>query len=157
MCVEVFVGELGLLFFVVCFDSFVLFYFGEMVINICKIFEFVCCQFCVFFFDEFDVLVCLWEEVIEIGELCCVVNSFLMFIEQIESGGFLIVVMNFVDQFDLVIWWRFDEVVWFDLFDVWMIKVYLCYVFCNVEVFIDLMFYVECLIGSFYVELVWII
>lgn len=153
MCAEVFAGELGLPFFHVRLDSLVSSYLGETATNIRKTFEFARRQPCVLFFDEFDALARSREEATETGELRRVVNSLLMFIEQIEPGGFLIAATNLAGQLDPAIWRRFDEVVWFDLPDARMIEAYLRHAFRNVATSIIPTTYVERLTGSSYAEL----
>ena len=153
MCAEVFAGELGLPFFHVRLDSLVSSYLGETATNIRKTFEFARRQPCVLFFDEFDALARSREEATETGELRRVVNSLLMFIEQIEPGGFLIAATNLASQLDPAIWRRFDEVVWFDLPNARMIEAYLRHAFRNVATSVDPSTYVELLTGSSYAEL----
>lgn len=153
MCAEVFAGELGLPFFHVRLDSLVSSYLGETATNIRKTFEFARRQPCVLFFDEFDALARSREEASETGELRRVVNSLLMFIEQIEPGGFLIAATNLADQLDPAIWRRFDEVVWFDLPAPRMIEAYLRHAFRNVAATVDPAAHVDCLKGSSYAEL----
>ncbi|WP_238373037.1 AAA family ATPase [Heliomarina baculiformis] len=153
MCAEVFAGELGLPFFHVRLDSLVSSYLGETATNIRKTFEFARRQPCVLFFDEFDALARSREEASETGELRRVVNSLLMFIEQIEPGGFLIAATNLAGQLDQAIWRRFDEVVWFDLPDARMIEAYLRHAFRNVATSIEPASYVDRLAGSSYAEL----
>lgn len=143
MCAEVFAGELGLPFFRVRLDSLVSSYLGETATNIRKTFEFARRQPCVLFFDEFDALARSREEATETGELRRVVNSLLMFIEQIEPGGFLIAATNLAGQLDPAIWRRSDEVVWFDLPNARMIEAYLRHAFRNVATSIDPTTYVE--------------
>lgn len=153
MCAEVFAGQLGLPFFHVRLDSLVSSYLGETATNIRKTFEFARRQPCVLFFDEFDALARSREEASETGELRRVVNSLLMFIEQIEPGGFLIAATNLAGQLDQAIWRRFDEVVWFDLPDAQMIEAYLRQAFRNVATSIDPATYVDRLAGDSYAEL----
>lgn len=153
MCAEVFAGELGLPLFHVRLDSLVSSYLGETATNIRKTFEFARRQPCVLFFDEFDALARSREDATETGELRRVVNSLLMFIEQIEPRGFLIAATNLAGQLDPAIWRRFDEVVWFDLPDARMIESYLRHAFRNVATSIDPTTYVERLTGCSYSEL----
>lgn len=153
MCAEVFAGELRLPFFHVRLDSLVSSYLGETATNIRKTFEFARRQPCVLFFDEFDALARSREEAAETGELRRVVNSLLLFIEQIQPGGFLIAATNLAGQLDSAIWRRFDEVVWFDLPDAGMIDAYLRHAFRNVSTSVDPTTYVDRLSGSSYAEL----
>lgn len=153
LCAEVFAGELGLPFFHVRLDSLVSSYLGETATNIRKTFEFARRQPCVLFFDEFDALARSREEQSETGELRRVVNSLLMFIEQIEPGGFLIAATNLAGQLDAAIWRRFDEVVWFDLPDAGMVDAYLRHAFRNVRTSFQPTAHADRLAGLSYAEL----
>ncbi|MEM8595026.1 MAG: ATP-binding protein [Pseudomonadota bacterium] len=153
ICAEAFAGELGLPFFHVRLDSLVSSYLGETASNIRKTFEFARRQPCVLFFDEFDALARSREDAGESGELRRVVNSLLMFIEQIEPGGFLIAATNLADQLDPAVWRRFDEVVWFDLPGRDMIEAYLRRAFRNVKAEFDPADYAAALDGVSYAEL----
>lgn len=153
MCAEVFAGQLGLPFFHVRLDSLISSYLGETASNIRKTFEFARRQPCVLFFDEFDALARSREDANDTGELRRVVNSLLMFIEQIEPGGFLIAATNLAGQLDPAIWRRFDEVVWFDLPDAKMIDAYLGHAFRNVRCAFDVGSYADRLAGASYAEL----
>ncbi|WP_220443734.1 AAA family ATPase [Paracoccus luteus] len=122
LCAEIFAAELGLPFFHVRLDSLISSYLGETASNIRKTFEFARRQPCVLFFDEFDALARSRDESGEHNELRRVVNSLLIFIEQIAPSGFLIAATNLDRDLDPAIWRRFDEVIWFELPDTGMIK-----------------------------------
>jgi len=134
LCAEVFAHELGLPFFHVRLDSLISSYLGETASNIRKTFEFARRQPCVLFFDEFDALARSREEAGEHNELRRVVNSLLIFIEQIDPGGFLIAATNLDSHLDAAIWRRFDEVIWFEAPDLPMIRKYLGHVFRNTRI-----------------------
>jgi len=114
LCAEIFAGQLGLPFFHVKLDRLISSFLGETASNIRKTFEFARRQPCVLFFDEFDALARSRDEGSDHSELRRVVNSLLIFIDQIQPSGFLIAATNMDDQLDPAIWRRFDEVVWFD-------------------------------------------
>lgn len=133
LCAEVFATELGLPFFHVRLDSLISSYLGETATNIRKTFEFARRQPCVLFFDEFDAIARSREETGEHGELRRVVNSLLIFIEQIEPKGFVIAATNLDAHLDPAVWRRFDEVVWFDQPDGEMIRKYLAHAFRNAQ------------------------
>ena len=153
MCAEVFAGELGLPLFHVRLDSLVSSYLGETATNIRKTFEFARRQPCVLFFDEFDALARSREDAGESGELRRVVNNLLLFIEQIEPGGFLIAATNLANQLDPAIWRRFDEVVWFDRPNARMLEAYLRHAFRNVVTRFDPAAHTDRLDGLSYAEL----
>lgn len=153
LCAEVFANQLGLPFFHVRLDSLISSYLGETATNIRKTFEFARRQPCVLFFDEFDAIARSREEPGEHGELRRVVNSLLIFIEQIDPGGFLIAATNLDGHLDPAIWRRFDEVVWFEAPDRMMIEAYLDHAFRNVRISFDPARYVEKLEGASYADL----
>lgn len=111
---EVFAAKLGLPLFVVKLDRLISSYLGETATNIRKIFEFASKRPCVLFLDEFDALARSREDTSEHSELRRVVNSLLLFIDRLQSKGFLIAATNLDKSLDPAIWRRFDEVLWFD-------------------------------------------
>jgi SpoVK/Ycf46/Vps4 family AAA+-type ATPase len=137
LCAEVFAAELGLPFFHVRLDSLISSYLGETASNLRKTFEFARRQPCVIFFDEFDALARSRDEAGEHNELRRVVNSLLIFIEQIAPSGFMIAATNLDQHLDPAIWRRFDEVIWFELPNTSMIEKYLVYAFKNSKVSFD--------------------
>lgn len=153
LCAEVFAAELGLPLFHVRLDSLISSYLGETASNIRKTFEFARRQPCVLFFDEFDALARSRDEAGEHNELRRVVNSLLIFIEQIEPSGFLIAATNLDQHLDPAIWRRFDEVVWFELPDTGMIAKYLVHAFRNSKIGFDPAAFVGDLRGYSYADL----
>lgn len=153
LCAEVFAAELGLPFFHVRLDSLISSYLGETASNIRKTFEFARRQPCVLFFDEFDALARSRDEAGEHNELRRVVNSLLIFIEQIEPRGFLIAATNLDRHLDLAIWRRFDEVIWFELPDIDMITKYLVHAFRNSKIDFDPAAFASELRGYSYADL----
>ncbi|TQV68029.1 AAA family ATPase [Denitrobaculum tricleocarpae] len=125
LCAEIFAGQLGLPFFHVKLDRLISSFLGETATNIRKTFEFARRQPCILFFDEFDAIARSREEGSDHSELRRVVNSLLIFIDQIQPGGFLIAATNLDGQLDPALWRRFDEVVWFDHPDETMTRKYL--------------------------------
>ncbi|MEF9606275.1 ATP-binding protein, partial [Paracoccus sp. PXZ] len=85
----------------------------------------------------FDALARSRDESGEHNELRRVVNSLLIFIEQIAPSGFLIAATNLDRHLDPAIWRRFDEVIWFELPDSGMIKKYLAHAFKNTNIAFD--------------------
>lgn len=134
LCAEVFANELGLPLFVVKLDRLMSSYLGETATNIRKIFEFARRQPCVLFLDEFDAIARARDDGGEHSELRRVVNSLLLFIDQIQPSGFLLAATNLDQTLDPAVWRRFDEVVWFDAPDERMIRKYLANAFKNVAV-----------------------
>lgn len=91
-------------------------------------------QPCVLFLDEFDAIARARDDGGEHSELRRVVNSLLLFIDQIQPSGFLLAATNLDQTLDPAVWRRFDEVVWFDAPDERMICKYLANAFKNVAV-----------------------
>ena len=133
LCAEVFAHELGLPLFVVQLDRLMSSYLGETATNIRKIFEFARRQPCVLFLDEFDAIARSRDDGGEHSELRRVVNSLLLFIDQIQPSGFLLAATNLDQSLDPAVWRRFDEVVWFDAPDERMTRKFLTNAFKNVK------------------------
>ena len=108
-------------------------YLGETATNIRKIFEFARRQPCVLFLDEFDAIARSRDDGGEHSELRRVVNSLLLFIDQIQPSGFLLAATNLDQSLDPAVWRRFDEVVWFDAPDERMTRKFLTNAFKNVK------------------------
>ncbi|MGO6733522.1 ATP-binding protein [Rhizobium ruizarguesonis] len=153
LCAEIFAAELGLPFFVVKLDRLISSYLGETASNIRKIFEFARKQPCVLFFDEFDALARARDDSGEHNELRRVVNSLLLFIDQIRPKGFLIAATNLDQSLDPAIWRRFDEVVWFERPDRRMIDRFLRMKFKNVATTFDPTAFISSLEGYSYAEI----
>ncbi|WP_113913384.1 AAA family ATPase [Roseovarius dicentrarchi] len=153
LCAEIFAGQLGLPFFHVKLDRLISSFLGETASNIRKTFEFARRQPCVLFFDEFDALARSREEGSDHSELRRVVNSLLIFIDQIQPSGFLIAATNLDGQLDPAIWRRFDEVVWFDHPDETMTRRYLTNAMKNSELEFDIEDMVQGTMDYSYAEL----
>lgn len=153
LCAEIFAGQLGLPFFYVKLDRLISSFLGETATNIRKTFEFARRQPCVLFFDEFDAIASSREEGNDHSELRRVVNSLLIFIDQIQPGGFLIAATNLDSHLDPAIWRRFDEVVWFDHPDETMTRKYLANALKNTAVDFDPEDFVQSLADYSYAEL----
>lgn len=153
LCAEVFAHELGLPLFVVKLDRLMSSYLGETATNIRKIFEFARRQPCVLFLDEFDAIARSRDDSGEHSELRRVVNSLLLFIEQIQPSGFLLAATNLDESLDPAVWRRFDEIVWFDPPDTRMTRKYLNNAYKNVQTSFNPGEYADSLVGYSYAEL----
>ncbi len=153
LCAEVFANELGLPLFVVKLDRLISSYLGETATNIRKIFEFARRQPCVLFLDEFDALARSRVDGAEHSELRRVVNSLLLFIDQIQPSGFLLAATNLDQSLDAAIWRRFDEIAWFDEPDLSMVRKYLSNAFKNIDTAFDASSYATKLKGNSYANL----
>lgn len=153
LCAEIFSAELGLPLFQVKLDRLISSYLGETAANIRKTFEFARKQPCVLFFDEFDALARTRDDSGEHNELRRVVNSLLLFIDNMQPKGFLIAATNLDRALDAAIWRRFDEVLWFDKPDAAMIARYLKLKFKNVPTAFDQVRQVSALNGYSFAEI----
>jgi SpoVK/Ycf46/Vps4 family AAA+-type ATPase len=150
---EVFSSEVGLPLFVVKIDRLISSFLGETAANVRKIFEFARKQSCVLFLDEFDALARSREDATEHNELRRVLNSLLLFIDRIQTRGFLLAATNIDTSLDPAIWRRFDEVLWFDRPDASMVEQFLAMKFRNTETDFDARTHASALIGYSYAEL----
>ena len=150
---KVFANEVGLPLYVLKLDALISSYLGETASNIRKVFEFAQHTPCVLFLDEFDSLARSREDNLEHNELRRVVNSLLLFIEQLQPKGFLIAATNLDNALDSAIWRRFDEVLWFGLPDLKSIEFYLNKKFKNLIIHIDLKAFAKDLKGLSYAEI----
>jgi SpoVK/Ycf46/Vps4 family AAA+-type ATPase len=123
--------------FLVRYELMIGSYLGETAARLKRVFDYARTTPCVLFFDEFDALARSRDEVGEHNELRRVVNSLLIFIEQIAPSGFLIAATNLDQHLDPAIWRRFDEVIWFELPDIAMITKYLVHAFRNSKIAFD--------------------
>ncbi len=153
LCAEIVAAELGLPLFVVKLDRLISSYLGETASNVRKIFEFARKQHCVLFFDEFDALARSRTDSGEHHELRRVVNSLLLFIDQIRPKGFLIAATNLDQSLDPAIWRRFDEVIWFEKPDRAEVERYLRMKFKNVPTAFDPVSRSTALVGYSYAEI----
>lgn len=153
LCAEIFANELGLPLFIVQLDRLMSSYLGETATNIRKIFEFARRQPSVLFLDEFDAIARSREDGGEHSELRRVVNSLLLFIDQIQPQGFLVAATNLDQSLDPAIWRRFDEVIWFDLPDDRMARKFINNAFKNIELDFNHEEYSENISGYSYSEL----
>lgn len=153
LCAEIVAAELGLPLFVVKLDRLISSYLGETASNVRKIFEFARKQHCVLFFDEFDALARSRSDSGEHHELRRVVNSLLLFIDQIRPKGFLIAATNLDQSLDPAIWRRFDEVIWFEKPDRAEVERYLRMKFKNVPTAFDPGSRSTALVGYSYAEI----
>lgn len=153
LCAEIFAAELGLPLYVVKLDQLISSYLGETAANVRKIFEFARKQPCVLFLDEFDALARSRDDSAEHNELRRVVNSLLLFIDRMQTRGFMIAATNLDSSLDPAIWRRFDEVVWFDLPDLQLIGKFVASKLNNATIDFDAAPYLEALLGYSYAEI----
>lgn len=153
LCAEVFAGEVGLPLLLVKLDRLVSSYLGETASNIRKLFELGRKQPCVLFLDEFDAIARSREDVSEHSELRRVVNSLLLFIDQMEPKGFLIAATNLDAAIDSAVWRRFDDVLWFTKPDRSLTASFVASLFKNVDPDFEVEAHLDALDGYSYAEI----
>jgi len=103
-------GELGLPLFTIQLDGLVTKYLGETAAKLRLVFDAVQSTRGVYLFDEFDALGSDRGSKNEVGEIRRVLNSFLQFLEQIESDSLVLCATNHVGLLDRALFRRFDGV-----------------------------------------------
>lgn len=108
-------NELRLPLFVVRLDSLISRYLGESLSKLRLIFEAAEKHRAVYLFDEFDSIGFTRDASSEVGEMRRVLNTFLVFIEQLESNSLIIAATNYGQKLDKALFRRFDDLVEFGL------------------------------------------
>ena len=107
--------ELRLPLFVVRLDSLISRYLGESLSKMRLIFEAAERHRAVYLFDEFDSIGFTRDAPSEVGEMRRVLNSFLVFIERLQSNSIIIAATNYGQRLDNALFRRFDDLVEFGL------------------------------------------
>lgn len=107
--------ELRLPLFVVRLDSLISRYLGESLSKLRLIFEAAERHRAVYLFDEFDSIGFTRDAPGEVGEMRRVLNSFLVFIERLQSNSLIIAATNYGQRLDKALFRRFDDLVEFGL------------------------------------------
>jgi len=107
--------ELRLPLFVVRLDSLISRYLGESLSKLRLIFEEAERHRAVYLFDEFDSIGFTRDAPSEVGEMRRVLNSFLVFIERLQSNSLVIAATNYGQRLDNALFRRFDDLVEFGL------------------------------------------
>lgn len=107
--------ELRLPLFVVRLDSLISRYLGESLSKLRLIFEAAERHRAVYLFDEFDSIGFTRDAPSEVGEMRRVLNSFLVFIERLQSNSIIIAATNYGQRLDNALFRRFDDLVEFGL------------------------------------------
>lgn len=108
-------NELRLPLFVVRLDTLISRYLGESLSKLRLIFEAAERHRAVYLFDEFDSIGYTRDTASEVGEMRRVLNSFLVFIERLESNSVIIAATNYGQRLDQALFRRFDDLVEFGL------------------------------------------
>ena len=101
------------------FDSIVSSFLGETATNLRKIFDFVEEGEWVVLFDEFDIVGRKRDDHYEHGEIKRVVNNFMQMMDNYGGKSLLIAATNHQHLLDTGIWRRFDDILFFDIPDVY--------------------------------------
>lgn len=107
--------ELRLPLFVVRLDSLISRYLGDSLSKLRLIFDAIERHRAVYLFDEFDSIGFTRDAGGEVGEMRRVLNSFLVFIERLQSNSLVISATNHGQRLDKALFRRFDDLVEFGL------------------------------------------
>jgi len=110
-------GELALPLFVVRLDSLITRYLGDSLSKLRLIFETVNRTRAVYLFDEFDSIGYTRDFTGDVGEMRRLLNSFLTFIEKLNSNSLVIAATNHGNRLDKALYRRFDDLIEFGLPD----------------------------------------
>lgn len=108
-------SELGLALFVVRLDSLISRFLGDSLSKLRLIFEAAEETRAVYLFDEFDSIGYSRDTSGDVGEMRRVLNSFLLFIEQLRSNSLIIAATNHGNRLDKALFRRFDDLIEFGL------------------------------------------
>lgn len=110
-------GDLGLPLFVVRLDSLITRYLGDSLSKLRIIFDAVNHSRAVYLFDEFDSIGYTRDFTGDVGEMRRLLNSFLTFVEKLNSNSLVIAATNHGDRLDKALYRRFDDLIEFGLPD----------------------------------------
>ena len=103
-------GELHLPLLTVQFHTLITKFMGETAAKLRLVFDAMMKSRGVYLFDEFDALGAHRQSGHDVGEIRRVLNSFLIFLEQDQSGGLIISASNLEGALDPALFRRFDDV-----------------------------------------------
>lgn len=110
-------GELNIPLFTVVFDSLITKFMGETASKLRLVFDAMSSTRGVYLFDEFDAIGAKRGERNDVGEIRRVLNSFLQFLENDESGSLIVAATNHPELLDPALFRRFDDVLRYELPD----------------------------------------
>jgi len=110
-------GELHMPIFTVLIDGLITKFMGETAAKLRLVFSAMEETRGVYLFDEFDAIGARRGERNDVGEIRRVLNSFLQFLEQDESGSLIIAATNHPELLDPALHRRFDDVIEYRLPD----------------------------------------
>jgi len=108
-------GELGIPLFVVRLDGLITKYMGETSAKLRLIFDAMEQTRAVYLFDEFDSIGTHRGVTNDVGEIRRVLNSFLMFIEQVKTTSLVLAATNHPQSLDAALYRRFDDLLEYKL------------------------------------------
>jgi SpoVK/Ycf46/Vps4 family AAA+-type ATPase len=103
--------ELGLPLFVVRLDALFTKYLGETATKLRQVFESAEQQRAVFLFDEFDSLGLARGSQHDVAEMRRVLNSFLVFIDNLRGHSVVVAASNHPEALDSALFRRFDDII----------------------------------------------
>lgn len=108
-------SELGVPLLIVRLDGLITKFLGDSLSKLRVVFEAVNQSRAVYLFDEFDSIGYARDQSNDVGEMRRVLNSFLMFIEKLNSNSLVIAATNHGERLDKALYRRFDDLVEFGL------------------------------------------
>lgn len=103
--------DLGLPLFVIRLDAIFTKYLGETASKLRLVFDTIERQRSVFLFDEFDSLGLARGTENDVGEMRRILNSFLVFIDNMKSTSIIIAASNHPEVLDKALFRRFDDII----------------------------------------------
>jgi len=103
--------ELGLPLFILRLDALFTKYLGETASKLRQVFEAVEQQRAVFLFDEFDSLGLARGSQHDVAEMRRVLNSFLVFIDNLRGHSLVVAASNHPEALDSALFRRFDDII----------------------------------------------
>lgn len=104
-------GELGLPLFIVRLDALFTKFLGETASKLRLIFDAIEQNRAVYLFDEFDSLGLARGSQHDVAEMRRVLNSFLVFLENLRGNSLIIAASNHPDALDSALFRRFDDLI----------------------------------------------
>ena len=115
MSVAALAGELHFPLFTILLHGLMTKFMGETAAKLRLIFDAISETRAVYLFDEFDAVGGDRAAENDVGEIRRVLNSFLQFLEQDDSGSPIVAATNYPQLLDPALWRRFDDVIRFEL------------------------------------------
>ena len=117
MTATIFASELNLPLYTILMDKVITRFMGETSAKMRQVFELIQQFKGVYLFDEFDAIGAERGRENDVGEMRRVLNAFLQFIEQDQSGSIIIAATNNAHILDHALFRRFDDILYYGLPD----------------------------------------